>query len=284
MLVATLGYEDDAVIGRRPMWPCVRQDCGCYGVFFRDLPACNPRLSLEFWREGVDGVRDPTFQHADPVVTLWYTTQATEQEFKRATRGPVWDPKLCAWRFEKLVPVHPTTRVDAVRGLAQFRIQVGGRDMHTQPFEVATKVSQWVLVRPIHAVRVPEVLSLLRARFGRTGDPLRVVQGAAWAWVKFRSRQECGDAYLEWPLDVLPVSTLTRVDNGEWGLHALPCPPASAALLEAVEVVPPAVPVMLPQVVEGPSLPTEAPDEDLLACLDTVQLLPDAYVWDLDLA
>jgi len=225
-LVASLSFVDPET-GSRPLYSCVRPECGCAGVFFKDCGGSGCQLRLRIWIEVVSGglglvadgdslapacsglqiasdVRsrlESFFTERPPEVTLFYGRAAcTETVSSLQTRKWLPDARRLGGGVWE-VTFRPS-RITGEGILACLKATVGPNVLWTPGMELRTKPSEWIMLH-----RVPTSLdeagvrSLLASCSHHAPSAVvlrRSPVGGCAAFVRFESRTVACGALLGW--------------------------------------------------------------------------------------
>jgi len=179
ILVASLCHVDPQ-LGERPLYPCVRKECACAGVFYKDHGGKASRLRLRVWVEsteapsatqpssssststsstptsaGVDHVSPVVaerivalFRSRQPEVTLHYGGDTPAESIASPdTASFVEDSERLGGGVWE-VTFRPT-RITGETSLAQLEVVTGVNELWTPGFEVRTKPSNWLLLQKL---------------------------------------------------------------------------------------------------------------------------------------
>ena len=202
-LIASLSFLDPEA-GPRPLYSCVRPECGCAGVFFKDCGGLGCQLQVRVWVEGEP--RDAAarervrafFADRPPEVTLFdgkdAVTVSTPQCRKftatpGVSGGGVWT-----------VTFRPQ-RITGEGVLACLKVVVGPNVVWTPGIELRTKPSEWLMVHGLREDATVGDVSALMARCSPhkpNAIVVRRVDGRVGAFVQFPSRAVATGALVGW--------------------------------------------------------------------------------------
>lgn len=274
-----------------PLHPCVLKTCSCAGVCYVNLQGCC--LLVTVWVEKTDAAAETdaaakTMAEAAmrccPDVSLLYSGAGEGA----GTRTPatvlksVLVPDLGAGVLgQKWQIIFRTSTLTMGRMLAQVRVEVpGGNVVHTAPFEVRSKPSEWVLLQrsvamaasPVGQYEVNLLLATaaakargarsVRDQFDPTWSPIQVlgVLGKPVykfteqaVFVQFKTRGTANAfrhfvALSRTAYTTLPVAALTRLRNTDTAMETDVRIPVQAMLTYEQVVTRVVTPVVLPVV------------------------------------
>jgi hypothetical protein len=223
-LVGSLAFVDPES-GPRPLYSCVRPECGCAGVFFKDCGGSGYQLRLSLWLEHGSATKECTdsglnaacvgadmrddvkarvtafFMDRLPEVTLYYGRAAcTETVSSYHTRRWVADPRRVGGGVWE-VTFRPS-RITGEGVLACLKASVGPNVLWTPGMELRTKPSEWVMLHALPPActpdRVKALVALMTAHAPDAVVMRRSAVGGVAALVRFSSRTVACGALLGW--------------------------------------------------------------------------------------
>jgi len=162
----------DSSLGERAMYPCVRRECACAGVFFKDHGGASSKLRLRVWIESTPATTtsNPTcpptaaasvspdaakrladvFRTRKPEATL-FPGGDTPSEVISSTESRTWAPDANRLGGGVWDITFRPSRITGDATLAQIKVTLGVNELYTPGFEVRTKPSDWLLLQRIPA-------------------------------------------------------------------------------------------------------------------------------------